>query len=299
MNRETWLEERKRGLGGSDAAAALGLSKWKTPYQLYLEKRGESPDLPQTDPMRWGQLLEPLVIQRYADETGRAVVRDPFKLIWHPTVPFMFVSPDAIEPGQRLVEAKTARTREGWGEAGTDEIPQDYIIQVQHALMVTALPVASVPALFGGQEFAIYEVPANRELQEMIADGEADFWRRVEAGDPPDPATAADVAQRYGRRSLAQGIQATEEIEQALQELLGCRAAIEEIEGRREQLEVRIKAFMGENEALLGGRTTLATWKMDAHGRVTVDAKALAKEMPDVYARYARASSPSRRFLLK
>lgn len=302
MNREEWLQERMRGLGGSDAAAALGLSKWKTPYQLYLEKRGEAPPIEETEPMRWGKLLEPVVIQRYADLTGREVQTFPNELHWNKEVPFMFVTPDGIakaEGYKRGVEAKTARTKEAWGEPGTDQIPQEYLIQVHHFMIVERLPVVDVPVLFGGQEFEMYEVPADKEIADMICDGEAEFWHCVESGTPPEPVNLGDVQRRYGARSIPNSVQAPPEIANAAQALKAMRELIKHDEEEAERLEVQIKAFLAENDTLLAGGNTLATWKLDKQGRSTLDAAGLKERFPQIYEMFAGRAQPSRRFLLK
>jgi predicted phage-related endonuclease len=83
-------------------------------------------------------------------------------------------------------EGKTARTDRGWGEQGTDQVPQAYLIQVQHYMVLTALPVFDVDVLIGGQDERHYEVPADRELQEMIVEAEHDLWQRIQRGEPPN-----------------------------------------------------------------------------------------------------------------
>jgi len=65
-----WLAERKRGIGGSDAAAILGLSKFRTPLQVYLDKIGQAPPIEETAPMRWGKKLEPLILDEYEQIKG-------------------------------------------------------------------------------------------------------------------------------------------------------------------------------------------------------------------------------------
>jgi len=181
----TQLVERQRGIGGSDAAAALGLSPWVTARELYDAKTAENPtSIEATEgPMLWGHLLEPLIRQRYSDKTGR-VVRVPDTL-WSDTYPWMLAHLDGVTDDGRGWEGKTARTADGWGEPGTDAVPQSYLIQVQHCMIVAKLDVFDVSVLIGGSEERQYEVPADRELQELIIDGEAEFWKRVEARDPP------------------------------------------------------------------------------------------------------------------
>lgn len=180
------LEARKHGIGGSDAAVALGLSPWKSALELWREKRGEGESTEETEPMRWGTLLEPVIRQEYSNRTGR-VVRVPTDTMAHTGHPHMLAHPDGLTDDLRLFEAKTARSAQGWGEPGTDAIPQPYLIQVQHYLFVTGYMVADVAVLIGGSEYRQYEVPADAELQEMITEGEHDFWLRVKSGTPPEP----------------------------------------------------------------------------------------------------------------
>lgn len=184
MNREAFLKERMTGVGGSDSPALLGLSSFKTALDVYLQKRGEDA-FNETPATRWGNLLEPVVRQEYAERTGRTVTL-PAAMLRHEKYPFVIGHPDGIAE-RRLYEGKIARSSEGWGEPGTDQIPEAYVIQVQHYMAITALPVADVAVLIGNMDFRMYEIPADVELQEMIIDAAADFWKKVEAGTPPDP----------------------------------------------------------------------------------------------------------------
>lgn len=299
MNREKWLTERQRGLGASDAAAALGLSKWKTPYQLFLEKRGEAAPIEESEPMRWGKILEPVVLQEYSNRTGRRIRTFEHEMHWSKEHPFLFYSPDAkVIDEPRNVQAKTARTREGWGEPGSDQIPQDYLIQVQHEMLVSVLPVTDVPILFGGQDFALYEVPADRELQQMILEGEHEFWQRVERGEPPDPVNLNDVNLRYGRRSIPNSMQASSELLEACMRLKALRAESERVKAVADAIEVEIKAFLGDNEAVVHGREVICTWKQQK-GRTSFDHQGLREIHPDLHAQFIKEGEPFRRFILK
>jgi putative phage-type endonuclease len=184
---EQQLAERHTGLGGSDAAAALGLSPYKSALELFLEKR-ERRDLsvPQVSAFRWGNLLEPVIRQEYANVTHR-VVHLPEGTLRHASFPFVIAHVDGITDDKRLFEAKTSRTDQEWGRSGTDEVPHHYLLQVQHYLAVTGLLVADIAVLIGGNDFRIFEVPADKELQNMILEGEVEFWSMVERGEPPSP----------------------------------------------------------------------------------------------------------------
>ena len=123
------LKERQQSLGGSEVAAALGLSPWKTPYELYIEKTTDDPLLIQTPmnaPMEWGHRLENVVALKYQEETGYAVV--PGFKCHYLKYPFLTASPDRLvytKDGHgkalRGLEIKTADTfcREKWGGSGT------------------------------------------------------------------------------------------------------------------------------------------------------------------------------------
>lgn len=302
--RERWLQERRTGIGGSDVAAMLGLSPWKTPLALYLEKRGEAAgEQPDNEAMAWGRRLEPVVRQAYADATGHEV-RVLSDMVRHPTREFMlanldgFVIPASGAP-KRVFEAKTARTAQGWGEPGSDEIPQQYLLQVQHYLAVTGFAVADVAVLIGGSDFRVYEVPEDVELHSMLFDAEAEFWDRVKRGDPPEPVTAADAIARWGRASRAEAVLADDEAMRAIAALQELRVAAEHHDMAVEQWRAVLMRKLGERDTMVdkAGRTLL-TWKASSAPQ-RFDAAAFRAAHPALAAEFTRAGEPSRRFLIK
>jgi putative phage-type endonuclease len=296
--RQQWLEDRRKGIGGSDAAAVLGLSKSRTPLQVYQDKRGEGVEQEDNEAMLWGRVLEPVVRQQYAERTGR-IVRLPEGILAHPKYPFMLANIDGVTGDNRLVEIKTARTPIGFGEPGTDEVPQAYLIQVQHYLTVTALSVADLAVLIGGSDFRIYEIPADPELQGMIIEDEAAFWKHVEDGIPPEPITFADMQQRYGRASRAATVIAGEEVIEAVQRLHSIKTALKAHEEAEEEQKAVIMKALGESDTLLDSDgNILATWKA-AKPAQRFDTKMFQIGHPDLYAQFLKTGEISRRFLLK
>ena len=289
-----WLEARRKGIGGSDAPAICGVSPWKTPLQVYMDKIGDLGPKEDTDPMFWGRTLEPVIRQRYADLTGRAVVV-PDGILQHPEHDWMLANVDGLTDDGRLVEVKTARTPQGWGDEGTDEIPEMYLIQVQHYLSITKLEVADIPVLFGGSDFRIYEVQADKELQDLIMEREAGFWKLVQARTPPDPVTFADIKLKYGYESREARIAATDEIIQAIHRLHELKALSDE----EEALKTKIMLHLKEADTLVDGESVLATWKASVKPVNRFDAKAFEVEHPDLYKKFLKESTASRRFLLK
>lgn len=301
-DRAAWLETRRSGIGGSDVAGILGLSKWSTPLQVYQQKRGEIADQPDNATMRWGRYLEPVVRQAYADETGNEV-RVLDQLVRHHSHDFMIANLDGfVAPAsgpRRVFEAKTARTAEGWGEPGSDQIPQPYLLQVQHYMAVTGFVVADVAVLVGGSDFRIYEVPEDRELQEMLVDAEAEFWGRVQRGDPPEPVTVADAVARWGRSSRSDIVMADAEALAAVQALRAARDSIKVAEDIEATAKAVLMRAMGECDTLADATgKALVTWRAAAPAQ-RFDAAAFKAAHPDLHAQFVKPGEPSRRFLLK
>lgn len=230
-------ELRKTGLGASDAAAVVGVSKYRTPLDVYLEKRGLLEQEETSEPAYWGNRLEHIVLEEYARRAERYVLgvhplhgpvvfapdglpivetsgvdwQELLGTLRHPEFPWLMCHLDGWELNDdrrtpiRPVQAKTAGAwvaRE-WGEEGTDEAPPEYIVQEQHegmiveALFGIVLPIP-VPVLFGGQRFATYEIPPDAEFQGDILSLEQELWERIQRGDPP----SAEPTEA-GKRALA------------------------------------------------------------------------------------------------
>ncbi|WP_459253609.1 lambda-exonuclease family protein [Enterococcus hirae] len=136
MSHQEWLEDRKRGIGGSDVATVLGLNKYKSPYQLWLEKTGqiELKDS-ESEPAYWGNVLEEVVAKEFQERTGKKVRRRN-QVFEHPLHPFLRANIDRDVVGENaILECKTANqffSKEWEGE----EVPLSYLCQVQHYMNV-------------------------------------------------------------------------------------------------------------------------------------------------------------------
>lgn len=299
MNHAMWLEERRRGVGGSDVAAIMGLSPWKTAYQVYQEKRKEVEDWGGNSLTDWGKRMEPAIRQWYSDETGRDV-RLPDKIMYHPQHPFMLASLDGFTDDGRVVEIKTARSGKNWGEPETNQIPDYYAVQVHHYMTITGFQVADIPVSIAGGSPSLYVVEADKEISEMIIEACAKFWERVQSGNPPDPVTYADAVARFGSLKTEGAIVADDKEIHAIEGIKSVRAQIKELEEHEEAWKARIIIALGEQADTLidSSGQTLVTYKL-ANGRKLFDSKSLEKEMPEVYQKYLKQSEPARRFLVK
>jgi putative phage-type endonuclease len=189
---EEQLIIRKNGIGGSDAAAAVGLSPWKTALELYLEKTGqtEPPDFSDNQKIEFGNKLEAVIADTYAERTGYKI-RRVNRTLHHPEYDWMLCHLDreVLGNGKRALECKATSSYmvRDWGEEGTDEVPEQVLIQCQHNLAVSGKDVMDVPVLVGGYDFRIYSVERDEGLISNLIDREADFWDRVKTVNQPDP----------------------------------------------------------------------------------------------------------------
>jgi putative phage-type endonuclease len=195
------LELRRGYLGGSDAAASIGLSKWKTPLQLYREKVGIEEDKDEEEdlnlPMQVGSLVEPLVLLKL-EQKKKVTVGERQSVIIDPSWPIRRATVDGIASDGLLVEAKTAGfIGQQWGKDDTDEIPLQYVYQIQHNLAATGLPAAWVPVIIGNTAIRIYRIERDQELIQILTEGEKKFWQHVLDRRPPPATTKGDLKILY------------------------------------------------------------------------------------------------------
>jgi putative phage-type endonuclease len=296
-DRAAFHANRALVLGGTDAAGALVVSKWKTPLGIYLDKTGQGVPLDDNPAMFWGRTLEPIVRDEYARRVGVPVQSNvPFAR--SKAHPFMGGHFDGIrEDDGRIVEIKTARSPDEWGAEGSADVPVDYLCQVMHYMVIAEVKVADIAVLIGGSDFRIYTVPFDAELADMIIEAERDLWGRIERLDPPEPTTAADVAAMY-RIAKAQPIEASQTIASVCGDLRMLRDQRAKLDARCEELETEIKKYLGACDTLTHDGMALATWKQRKASE-RLDAKRLKAEAPEVYSRFAVTGEPTRAFLLK
>jgi len=279
-DRQAWLARRRAGIGGSDVAGILGLFRWRTPLDVYLDKTGQSDPTPDNEPMLWGRLLEPLVIAEFSRRHG-ITVDGLTGVLEHPEHPFMLASLDGWAPDLKaVVEAKTARTADGWGEPGSDEIPAYYQTQVAHYMAVTGAQMAFIPVLIGASDFRVYQVERDEDFIADLIEAERAFWfDHVLANVPPDPVNAADAARLWSRDN-GTTLEVPPEIADDVDELRALRADAKDLEERIESIEERLKVMFRDAAEIATGGRTLATFKHQT--RRGLDAKALTAAHPEI-----------------
>jgi putative phage-type endonuclease len=203
-----WLAGRRPTIGASEAPIILGLSRFKTPYQLWAEKIGVEPVNQGDKEIReWGLLLEEPIARRYARETERLVDAPPPRTVLTQVArPGASCTPDRftqIEGVWAPLELKTAHFT--MGKHWKEEPPLEYVVQVQHQMMIWGTEVASLAGLIGGSEFQWCDIAHDPEFIDMLYERIVAFLRLVETKEPPPldhtKATREVIAKLYGRET--------------------------------------------------------------------------------------------------
>lgn len=196
-SREEWLDRRLTGIGASDAPIILGLSKFKSAFQLYHEKLGLEPvSLAENEAVEWGLSLEEPLSKRFMRDSGRETFAPPAWAIYqHAGIPWLIASIDRWQkyraPGSSVdavpevlpLELKTANYSKA--SEWANEPPIEYQVQVQHQLAVTGCRMASIAVLIGGQKFLWTDVQRDEAFIDAMMEQELIFWRRLNDRNPP------------------------------------------------------------------------------------------------------------------
>lgn len=305
MTKTEWLKERQKGIGGSDVAAALGLSKYKTRTDLYIEKTSTEPiEIPDNPKMRAGRMLEQVIADYYVEETGNKVQKEN-KISYHKEYPFLLANIDRLilkdntdssNIGRGILECKSSSSFafNHW----EDDIPIDYYFQLMHYLNVKNLSWGAFGVLLNGWDFRIIPIKRNDEIIENMTEQLVKFWNDfVVAGVMPEPLTNDEVTARY-QISQAKQIQANELLKCAVSDLKTVKANIKTLTDEQDKLELIIKSNMQDSDELVYGENILATWKQ-SKGISAFDKTNFSKENGELYNKYLITKPGIRRFVIK
>ena len=300
-NRQEWLRERKNYLGGSDLGAIAGLNPYRTALDVYLDKTSDDIREETNAAMRWGNLLEDVVAKAYSEDTGYDVEIEP-NTIYHPEYKFLGANIDRWSDNKRrILECKTAsflKAKE-WGDLGTDQIPESYLIQNATYSAVCNIPVVDTAVLIGGQDFRIYTYNRNKELEDKIIKIGVNFWRNhIEKRIPPKCVSTRDTFNLFPQSNYHE-ILAEDNIMEKWEELKLAREEENRIQTTIEKLKVEIQEFMRDYDVLIDIHgNVIATWKNTAP-RSLVNVNKLKEMFKDAYEQCLSTGKQSRMFLIK
>jgi len=290
MSREDWLEHRRHYIGGSDAAAVLGLSRFKSPFAVYMDKIGLGEDKTSTV-MEMGNLLEGYVAELFERESGLKVQRR-HRMYISEDHPFMAANIDRAvlrDPGGLECKTTTRFNNSAWDEG---EIPPEYYWQCMHYMAVTKAPHWYLAVLFRDNgDFKWFKIVADHEEITKLIQAEEAFWERVQKRLPPETSGLESETKALNEMYPADSVVGdTADLTELVNDL-GYRAILREEIGKQEKLvemiDQKIKRAMGFCQVGQGGQFAV-TWK--AYQRVEIDRDKLRTEYPKVFREVSKMS---------
>lgn len=296
LERSQWLKLRQQGIGGSDAAAILGISRYKSPIDVWVEKTVSQPiEADSSEYTYWGNLLESVVADEFQRQTGLKIRRCNY-LLQNTEYPFMLANIDREIIGQKSgLECKTTSeyNKNKWQD---DEIPAEYILQCQHYMAVTGYESWWIAVLIGGNKFIYKQIQRDDELIQMLIKAEQDFWQNYvvpKIMPPVDGSTACTniLGQLYAQ-SNGNTIDLDAEAKTLLEQRQLLKASQEALTEKINEIDNIIKSKLGDNEVGMVDKY-LVKWTNTVSNKL--DSKLLKSQYPDVYQSCLK-SSASRRF---
>lgn len=275
---EEWKELRSHYIGGSDAAAVVGLNAFSSPYALWAEKTGKAPGFSGNLATEVGTYLEEFVAQKFAAETGKRV-RKSNQSFFNSDYPWAIANIDREIIGEDAgLEIKTTSELNMKKFRG-GEYPANYYCQCVHYLAMTGKQRWYLAILIGNRDFRWFTIERDEAEIAALMAAEADFWEMVKNNTPPvadgSQATTAAIKTIYAE-SNDDTVDLTLE-NTALAQYIAIGKQIAELESMRDEAANKIKSFMGEAG---GGECDgfRVSWKSST--RRTFDSKRFAKENP-------------------
>lgn len=304
VDRALWLALRRTGIGSSDMAAVLGMSKYRSELDVYLDKRGETPldDDQSSEAAHWGNLLEHIVATEWADRHGVKVRR--VGTVAHVEHRHMLCDLDRYVIGcsdhERCaleVKTRSAFKADEWRVDGIPTVPEDVEAQTMQQLAVTGLDAIHVAALIGGQRLESRLVAPDPDyIADLFTVGDQFWTQNVIAGVPPEISSLDLLVGMLTRLTPEKGVVADlDDVQQRqvmhLSRIIaeGVRAAV-----RKDQAEAELKAIIGEDATdVVIDREPWWTWRSQNKPR-KLDVEAVEAALGEPLDNYRRPNGTTR-----
>jgi len=287
---EEEMKYRDKGIGGSDVASVLGISKWKSPIQLWMEKTGRSPKQPDNNTFKRGRALEPVVLEEYTTQTGRPLIQIA------PVIDGCFIaSLDAMTADRkRIVDAKTT-TR------GYTEIPMYYETQLQWYMgFFPEAEYGDLPTwdLLNDEIDCDLSCVRNDELIAGMRAIVKEFWKRYVEGDtPPPPQTEDDCKLIWSKQTSGKIVIATPVEIASISRLNRIKSLSKRMEAAESEAKFAIMRRIEDADTLTDeAGNKLCTFRANKDSK-KIDWEAVAKELnapEETIAKHTTTTSGSR-----
>lgn len=281
-DRKAWLEERRKSIGGSDAAALVGMSAYSTPYAVWADKTGRLPEKEDSEAMRQGRDLEQYVAERFTEETGKKVRRHT-SIIRNPVYPFAHANIDRAVMGEKAgLECKTTSAL-NLRKFRNGEYPENYYAQCVHYLAVTGWDRWYLAVLILNRDFKWFVIHRDEQEIASLMDTEREFWERYVAPDTPPPADGlsptTDAITAVYRETSPSGPLNLFGREKLIRDYLDTKDIIRRYERENEERKQILMGDLGTSETGDAGKFTV-NWKRQT--RNSFDVKGFSAAYPEI-----------------
>lgn len=296
-SQEDWLEKRRKGIGGSDAAAVIGLNSWTSPFAVWADKTGRTEPKEENEAMRIGHDLEDYVAKRWCEQTGKKVRRDN-RIHVNSDYPFALATIDRWVNGEKAgLECKTTSVL-NMKKFKNGEYPDNYYVQCMHYMAVTGAERWYLAVLVMGREFLTFTIERDEDEINALMESEKAFWKYVETDTEP-PAdgfneTTSIINQMYSNSSDTQIDLFGKDT--LFSTYMDIKDQIKDLTKLKEKYEQEIKLMLGAAEAGASDRFQV-TWKPQS--RKTFDVKRFSEDNPDIDLEDYYKTSTFRKFTIK
>ena len=279
-NHDEWLRLRGQYIGGSDAAAVVGMNPFSSPYALWAEKTGKKPGFEGNLATEVGTYLEEFVAQKFAEITGKKVRKCNYSFL-NRQYPFAIANIDREIVGEDAgLEIKTTDSL-NIKKFKNGEFPENYYCQCVHYLAVTGKKRWYLAVLIGNKEFKWFVIERDEAEISALMGAEADFWECVKNDTPPEidgsKATTDAITTIYaeGNGDIVDLIAYKNDI------LIynNISKSIKELKEQQDEAANRIKSYLGESS---GGVCDDFKVSWNTSSRKTFDIKRFAEDNPDI-----------------
>ena len=291
VNRDEWLKQRSKGLGGSDAGAVVGLNPYKSAYTLWAEKTGQiSNVVEENEAIRLGNDLEDYVAKRFAEQENKRIKRSSY-CYQSKEFPFMRANVDRLIVGENsALECKTANPFKD-GDYSNDIIPPTYYCQCLHYMAVCGFDRIYLAVLVFQKGFYTYVIDRGNEAVEAdiraLIKAESEFWKLVEDGTAPDVDGSESTAQTLKQlhKDELKTVFDLTEYDDKLDEIQELKEQQKELKTRQKTLENELK------EVLIGcdyGRSSIYNVSAKVTTSSRFDTDRFKKENLKIYNSYKK-----------
>ena len=299
MPRGEWLELRRQGIGGSDAAAIVGLDRYKSAFDVYADKIGLKEEQPDNEAMRQGRDLEDYVAQRFMEATGKKVRRRN-AMLQHPEYPFMIANIDRWVVGENAgLECKTTSVLNR-AKFSQGEFPPNYYVQCVHYMAVTGAERWYLAVLVLNKAFHVFTIERDEAEIEALIEAEKHFWENHVLKQIPPTPDGSETTSEVIKQLFPEAREREEVVlfgyEDKIEQYLELDVRVKELECERDKLKQELQLAMADAEI---GRAQgyVVEWKNQV--RQSLDTKKLKSEQIEIYEKYLKPAQTVRMFKIK